>query len=91
MKDVDKLSGDKFWVKLPTEKDAGRILDEKPDPMTEDYIEVPIEYKRSFESNLHASIRDISGVPLEKESKFIPSDSITACMSEYSRYYQKLA
>lgn len=40
----DQFSGKKFWVQIPTELDGGCILREKPSIMTEDVIEVPIEF-----------------------------------------------
>jgi intein/homing endonuclease len=86
VKDVNK-SGEKFWVQMPTENDAGRILDKKPSIMNDDIIEVPIELRDQFEQNLHDAIRNVAGRPLERESKFIPSSALTENIENYNKYY----
>ena len=88
VKDVDKYSGKKFWVQMPTEKDGGFIYDEKPDHMTDEIIEIPIELKDQFEIDLHKAIRDTAGRPIARESKFIPSYILTENIQRFNQYYQ---
>lgn len=86
VKDINK-SGKKFWVQLPDENQAGQILIKKPYPMGDDIIEVPIELKDQFEANLHDAIRNVAGVPISRESKFIPSSAVTENVLKYEQYY----
>ena len=80
------LSGKKFYVQLPTDTDPGKILEEKPKIMGPSILEVPIEFKESFERNLYDSIRNIAGIPIARTIKFIPAEMI-----EYGNfYYDKL-
>jgi hypothetical protein len=81
-------SGKYFWVQMPTELDAGRILDTKPAVMTDDIIEVPVELRSQFDEDLHAAIRNVAGRPISRESKFIPSYVVTENMQMYNVYYQ---
>lgn len=55
--------------------------------MGDDIIEVPIELKDQFEADLHAAIRNVAGVPISRESKFIPSSAVTENISKYEEYY----
>ncbi|MDY0219454.1 MAG: hypothetical protein RBR14_08925 [Candidatus Cloacimonas acidaminovorans] len=84
----DQFSGKKFWVQIPTELDGGCILREKPSIMTEDVIEVPIEFLDQFEADLHAAIRNVAGKPISRESKFIPSYTLVENIKRFNQYYQ---
>jgi|SRR6056297_245197 len=87
VKDTDKYCGKKFWVQMPTELESGKILNKKPQEITDDVLEVPIEFKTQFEEDLHVAIRNIAGKPLSKESKFIPSYMIMDSIRRYNRQY----
>lgn len=80
-------SGKKFWVEMPSEEHAGKILEEKPEKITENIIEVPIELKDQFEADLHGSIRNVAGRPLKQESKFIPVAKVLDNTKLYHEHY----
>lgn len=88
VKDVDKYSGKKFWVQMPTELNGGAVYDEKPKIITDEIIEIPIELKDQFDADLHAAIRNVAGKPISKESKFIPSYALIKNIETYNQYYQ---
>lgn len=87
VKDTDNYSGEMFWVKPPNEAHAGQIYYTKPNPMSDDIIEVPIELKEPFETNLSSAIREVAGVPISKDSKFIPVSTLIDNFKKYSDNY----
>ncbi|MFW6145519.1 MAG: hypothetical protein ACOC4Y_01840, partial [bacterium] len=87
VKDTEKYSGKKFWVKPPNELNPGQIFYKKPYPVDDDIIEVPIEFKESFEADLSSAIREVAGRPISKESKFIPVSSLVNNFEKYQEYY----
>lgn len=82
-KEVLNLCGKTFTLAV-----GGRLLPHKileDDEDREKYkdmgyriIEVPIEYKRSFESNIEKSLNDIAGIATEAGSKFMEPKNIIA-------------
>ena len=80
-------SGRKFWVQMPTELDAGKILEKRPKVMTEDIIEVPIELKDQFDADLYGAIRNVAGKPISRSSKFIPQHVLVENIESYNTHY----
>jgi len=80
-------SDKKFWVEMPGEDHAGKILKENPEKVTENIIEVPVELKDQFENDLHGSIRNVAGRPLKQESKFIPVAKVLDNTKLYHEHY----
>lgn len=87
VKDTDKLSGEKFWVQVPDDAQAGKILEEKPDYIDETVIEVPVEYREQFDRDLFAAIRDVAGKPITRSSKFIPAGAIQENINSYKKHF----
>lgn len=68
----ERFSGKKFRVAVGTETEMSRILEDgEPDPEGVRVIQVPIEYKESYEKDIDGSIRDISGVATVSLTPFI--------------------
>jgi hypothetical protein len=68
----ERFSGKKFRVAVGTETDMSRILEDgEPDPDGMRVVEVPIEYKESYEKDIDGSLRDISGVATVNLTPFI--------------------
>jgi len=82
------ISGKYFWIQMPTEKEGGFIYDEKPEHMTDEIIEIPMELKDQFEADLHGAIRNVAGRPISRESKFIPSYILIDNFKKFNQYYQ---
>ena len=82
-------SGKKFWVQMPTELDAGKILTVKPKVLTDDIIEVPIELKDQFDADLFAAIRNVAGKPIARTSKFIPQHALVENIQQYNAHYNE--
>lgn len=61
-KPASNYSGEKFRVAIGTESNPSRVLDDaEPDPEGMKVIQVPIEFKETFERSTDEAIRDISG------------------------------
>ncbi len=87
VKDTDKYSGKKFWVKPPNELSAGRVFKKKPRPMDDDIIEIPIEMLDTFEDDLAKAIQEVAGKPILRDSKFIPSSYLIENFEKYEAFY----
>jgi hypothetical protein len=82
-----KLSGRKFWVILPDDKHSGKMLDKRPETITDNMIEVPIEFWEDFENDLVSSIQNKAGVPVERTSSFLPVESLQENIKSYFDHY----
>lgn len=68
----DRLSSERFLVEVGDETRTSRIINSRSEAVdAESVIEVPMDYKRDFESDLEAAIRDLAGVPVGGTSAFI--------------------
>lgn len=77
-----RYSGKKFRVAIGSETKPSRILeDNEPDPEAMKVIEVPVEFKESFESDLDSSIREIAGYA---------TVSITPYISRRDKIYENI-
>jgi hypothetical protein len=88
VKDTDKYCGKKFWIQMPTELNGGAIFENKPKIITDEIIEIPIEFKEQFDADLHGAIRNVAGRAISRESKFIPSHVLLQNIENYNNYYQ---
>lgn len=77
-----RYSGKKFKVALGSETKPSRILeDTEADPEAMKVIEVPIEFKESFENDLDSSIREIAGYATVSITPYISRrDKIYECI-----------
>jgi len=87
----NKFCGKKFFVRKPSENAVAAIYDEYPEVLTEDdksnIMEVPIEYKSTFEKDLIGSLRDIAGVAVVNSSKFINAGIVQSAFDKYKSIY----
>jgi hypothetical protein len=89
-KPMDHFCGKWFYVLCSKSSLRSRILEDgEYDEISPEYleennawlIEVPVEYKEDFESNLEDSLRDIAGVSTQAISAFFQRvDAIEACI-----------
>lgn len=80
-KEALQLCGDTFRVAV-----GGRLLPHKIVEDTEDWtkyetlgyrlLDVPVEYRRSFESNIEKALNDIAGIATESGAKFMNPNNI---------------
>jgi hypothetical protein len=77
-----RYSGKKFRVAIGSEVKPSRILeDSEQDPEAMKVIDVPIEFKESFENDLDSSIREIAGYATVSVTPYISRrDQIYACI-----------
>lgn len=90
-KPKDHFCGKWFYVLCSKSSLRSRILEDGEfDQITQEYldeneawlIDVPVEYKEDFESNLEDSLRDIAGVSTQAISAFFQRvDAIEACIT----------
>jgi intein/homing endonuclease len=91
-KPKDHFCGKWFYVLCSKSSLRSRILDDgEYDEISQEYlqennawlIEVPVEYRDDFESNLEDSLRDIAGVSTQAISAFFQRvDAIDACIAK---------
>lgn len=91
-KPMDHFCGKWFYVLCSKSSLRSRILEDgEYDEISPEYleennawlIEVPVEYKEDFESNLEDSLRDIAGVSTQAISAFFQRvDAIDACIAK---------
>jgi hypothetical protein len=91
-KPADQFCGKKFWVLCSKSSLRSRILDDDElDDLSTAYLEeneawlidVPVEYREDFESNMEDSLRDIAGVSTQAISAFFQRiDAIDACITK---------
>ena len=68
----DRLSDEMFLVEVGDETRGSRIIDRREDAADpESVIEVPVDYRNDFATDLEASIRDLAGIPIGGISAFI--------------------
>lgn len=68
----DRLSEGHFLVEVGDETRNSRIVETKAEAVDPDkVIEIPIDYKKEFEADIEAAIRDVAGVPVGGVSAFI--------------------
>lgn len=82
----ERFSGKKFWVMLPTDKFKGRVLDEEPESKTR-VIEVPIEYKKSFNLDLYKSLRTVGGISVARHNRVLDTLKIEEAFVQYATIY----
>lgn len=80
-----RLSPGRFYVELGTDTTAPRILASKEMAREgAEVIEVPEDYRRSFERDLDGALKDIAGRPAGTHSNFIPfRDKIELAQREH--------
>ena len=84
----DRFCGDKFFVKLPSEWSAGGVYDYMPEAHEdEEVLEVPVEYRDKFDTNMTLALRDIGGISVEKKSKFLDRELVLTAFSRYEDIY----
>jgi hypothetical protein len=79
-KPKEEFCGEFFYVLCSTSATKSRILrEDEYDAITDEYLEandafimdIPVEYKEDFESNMEESLRDIAGFSTEAISQFV--------------------
>ena len=79
-KPKEEFCGEFFYIICSTSATKSRILrEDEYDAITDEYLEandafimdIPVEYKEDFESNMEESLRDIAGFSTEAISQFV--------------------
>ncbi len=88
-----------FFIQLPTSHNKGKTFDEQPPDAilitpkeaqgkVFEVVQVPGEYKDSFQKDFLTSVRNIAGVPLERVTHFIDRPWVQKAQVEHLKYYQ---
>lgn len=92
VKPQDHFCGEHFYVLCSSSSLKARILEESEyDKITDEWLEehdsyiidIPVEYRDDFESNMEDALRDIAGVPTQAVSAFIQRlDAVDQCLDD---------
>ncbi len=68
----DRLSAEKFLVEVGDATRSSRIIESMEDAVDpEAVIEVPVDYKSDFKTDLESALRDLAGIPIGGTGAFI--------------------
>ena len=68
----DRLSAEKFLVEVGDATRSSRIIESMEDAVDpESVIEVPVDYKSDFKTDLESALRDLAGIPIGGTGAFI--------------------
>jgi hypothetical protein len=81
----DRFSGEKFFVEVGSSERRSRIIKDKAQALHEEtVIEVPVEYKRDFERDIEAALKDYAGIATGVRRPFIPfREELIRCQEAY--------
>jgi hypothetical protein len=96
VKPKENFCGEVFWVLCSTSSMNSRIIkDEEVDLISDEYLEandafvmdIPIEYKEDFESNMEEALRDLAGFSTQAISLFVQRQSaVYECIDESRKH-----
>jgi hypothetical protein len=95
-KPKSEFCGEVFWVLCSTSSMNSRILaDDEVELVSDEYLDandaflmdIPVEYKEDFESNMEEALRDIAGFSTQAISLFVQRQSaVYECVDEARRH-----
>jgi intein/homing endonuclease len=95
-KPKSEFCGEVFWVLCSTSSMNSRILtDDEVELVSDEYLEandaflmdIPVEYKEDFESNMEEALRDIAGFSTQAISLFVQRQSaVYECVDEARKH-----
>lgn len=95
-KPKSEFCGEVFWVLCSTSSMNSRILtDDEVELVSDEYLEandaflmdIPVEYKEDFESNMEEALRDIAGFSTQAISLFVQRQSaVYECIDESRKH-----
>jgi len=82
---AEKYCGEKFLVEVGNTRKRTRIVNSKEEAVDpDDVVEVPVEYRKQFETDPEGSMRDLGGRAVAGKNKFIPfREQIEECFQKY--------
>lgn len=82
---ADRFTGEKFLVEVGSAERQSRIIRDLDHALhVESVIHVPVEYKRDFERDIEAALKDYAGITTGVRRPFIPFRAeLLRCQEEY--------
>jgi len=82
---ADRFSGEKFLVEVGSSERRSRIIKDMSQALHEEtVIQVPVEYKRDFERDIEAALKDYAGIATGVRRPFIPfREELIRCQEAY--------